>query len=316
MVAVAGTAKSRKGVFDIGSKSFLIGQGGCHLNLPKASIPAKAVRIRAAAGGFDFEGVDGFSVPIGSMSIVSGRIEPGGSVKFQLDPYEIQLEVSATPGRAISDLEAVAPSISPVASPAQASQPAQPVPAPHPRGAGAPPTPAWSAGLTPPPPAGGPGLPAQDLRVQLQELAIDVRPDQRAFGDQAAEVQEALDADMTITDLGAQGFQAMRFGNPLAGLDLSLVRADGPAQGQVFKITQSPLVVGRSGGDMIIKDRRVSSKHAQLDVAGPRVYTLKDLASTNGTTVNDRPISVGHLQDGDVVSFGGVTFDFHAKKTQ
>ena len=89
---------------------------------------------------------------------------------------------------------------------------------------------------------------------------------------------------MTITDLGAQGFQAMRFGNPLDGLDLSLVRADGPQQGQVFKITKSPLIVGRAGGDMIIKDRRVSSKHAQLDVAGFRVLRADVPAANRSAT--------------------------------
>lgn len=152
-----------------------------------------------------------------------------------------------------------------------------------------------------------------DLRQQVQEVAVDVRPDQAGFNDYQA-VQEALDGDATITDLGAQGFQAMRVGNVLAGLDLSLVRQEGPMHGQAFKITKSPVVIGRKEGDMIVHDGRVSSKHAQLDIAGPRIYTLKDLASTNGTTVNDRPISVGHLQDGDVVSFGGVKFEFRAKK--
>ena len=126
-------------------------------------------------------------------------------------------------------------------------------------------------------------------------------------------MQAALDGDATITDLGAQGFQASRVGNPLDGLELSLVRAEGPTQGQAFSIIKSPLVIGRKEGDMIVHDGRVSSKHAQLDIAGPRIYTLKDLASTNGTTVNDKPISVGHLGDGDVVGFGGVKFEFRAK---
>ena len=126
-------------------------------------------------------------------------------------------------------------------------------------------------------------------------------------------MQEALDGDATITDLGARGFQASRVGNPLEGLEVRLIRADGPAKGQAFSVLKSPVLIGRKEGDMIIHDGRVSSKHAQLDVAGPRIYTLKDLASTNGTTVNDRPISVGHLQDGDVVSFGGVQFEFRAR---
>ena len=331
VITVPGTDLHRKGVFDLGSKSFLIGHKGCHVNLPKASIPPRAVRIRAAPEGFRFEGVDGFRVPIGSLSIDSGQIERQGSVNLKLDPYEIRLETSSTPGRPIADLEPAGGSSQPSplhgaaqpAVPPEAPQPEAPRPMPSsapqavPAAPGPPPLPA-GLGLPRQPQylQGGGPAPAADLRQQVQELAIEVREDQQAFDDQYNAVQEALDGDMTITDLGAQGFQASRFGNPLDGLEVSLVRADGPSQGQSFRITKSPLMIGRREGGMIINDRRVSSKHAQLDIAGARIYTLKDLASTNGTQINDRPISVGHLQDGDVISFGGVTFEFKAKQVK
>jgi FHA domain len=296
-VAVVTPGKEVKAVFDLGEKSFLIGKAHCHLNLKQAQVPDKAIRIRSQGEGFQFEGVDGFQIPIGSMSVGSGQLEPGGSLSFKLEPYEIRLEISATPGRPIADLEKA--TAAPVAPPPAPPRPASPPP-PRP--------PAISPPM-PPRPAGR----AVDLRQQVQELAVEVRPDQRAFNDYQA-VQEALDGDATITDLGAQGFQAMRFGNVLAGLELSLVRQEGPLHGQAFRITKSPVVIGRKDGDMIVHDGRVSSKHAQLDIGGPRIYTLKDLASTNGTTINDRPVSVGHLQDGDVVSFGGVKFEFRARK--
>ncbi len=308
-VTVVTPGKEAKAIFDLGSKSLFIGQKRCHLNLKQAPIPERAIRIRSEGAGFRFEGIAGFQIPIGSMSIGSGQIDPGGRVGFKLGSYEIRLEVSATPGRPIADLEEAstpAPAPAPPAQPPPVARqppvasPFQPPPAPRP--AMAPPM--------PPPPTGM----AADLRQQVQELAFDVRPDQLAFAEQQDSLQEALDGDATITDLGAKGFQASRFGNPLAGLDLSLIRLEGPMHGQAFKITKSPVVVGRKDGDMIVHDGRVSSKHAQLDVAGPRIYTLKDLASTNGTTVNDRPISVGHLEDGDVISFGGVKFEFHAKQ--
>ncbi len=296
--------KDVKAVFDLASKSFLIGRQRCHLNLKQAAIPDRAIRVRPQGRGFHFEGISGFAIPIGSISIDSGQIEPGGSIRFHLEPFEVLLETSTTPGRPIADLEK------------GTAQPAAPAVAPTPPAAPPPiqpPAPPAAPQAVPPQMAGAPAAP--DLRQQVQDFAIEVRPDQRAFAEQQEALQEALDGDATITDLGAQGFQASRFGNPLAGLDLSLVRVEGPTRGQAFKITKSPVVVGRKEGDMIVHDGRVSSKHAQLDVAGPRIYTLKDLASTNGTTVNDRPISVGHLQDGDVISFGGVKFEFRAKMT-
>ena len=286
-VAVSGPDGERKGVFELGEKSFLIGTAGCHLNLPRAPIPPRAIRLRRVEPGFDFEGLGGFAVPIGAVSVRSGRIDPGTKLDLRLGPYAVRLEPSATPGRPIADLETAA------APPARPPSPPPPPAAPVP---------------DPPPPV--------DLRGQIQELAVEVRPDQPAFGEERRSEVEA-DLDQTITDLGARGFQSLRAAgeDPFAGLELALVRAEGADKGRRFRITRTPLLVGRTEGDLILRDRRVSSKHAQLDVAGPRVYTLKDLASTNGTTVNDRPISVGHLRDGDLVSFGGVKFEFIAKQT-
>ncbi len=288
-VVVTGPDADLKGVFELGAKSFLIGRSGCHLNLPLAPIPDRAIRLRRAEHAFSFAGLGGYAVPIGAVAVHSGQIDPGTQVQLVLGPYRVQLEPSATPGSPIADLE-------PSVAPPPAALPAVPTP---------PPT---SPALPPP---------VADLRRQVQELAVEVRPDQPAFGAEAA----ADDLDQTVTDLGARGFQAMRFGpdspsgrDPLHGLELELVRVEGAAKGQRFRITKTPLLIGRSEGDLVLRDRRVSSKHAQLEVAGPDVYTLKDLASTNGTTVNDRPISVGHLRDRDIVSFGGVEFEFHARK--
>jgi hypothetical protein len=296
-VVVTGPGTDLKGVFDLGSKSFLIGQSGCHLNLPRAPIPDKAIRIRAEQDGFLFEGLDAFPIPVGGMSVLSGQIRPGGVVHFELAPYRLELETSATPGSPIADLDKSVPAPQAASPPPAASlKPAAPV---LPR---LPNMPRYTTDSGP----------AVDLRQQVQELAADIRSDDPDFADKVEELE--ADLDQTVTDLGARGFQSSRFGGLLEGLELALVRADGPSKGKRFNVTKTPLLIGRSGGDMVIADRRVSSKHAQLDIAGPRVYTLKDLASTNGTTVNDRPISVGHLQDGDVVSFGGVTFEFIAKK--
>ncbi len=291
-VAVKGPGVDMASVFELGGKSFLIGRSRCHLNLPRASMPPRAIRIRTAAGGFTFEGLEGFAISIGAMSVLSGQIQPGGDVRLKLDPYDVLLEPSATPGTPIADLDQA------TAAPAT-PQPATPQPA------------------APQPAAPRPILQgAGDLRQQVQEIAVDVRPDQQAFGAPTEDLQELMDGDATITDLGATGYQAMQFGsdNPLHGLEVALVRADGPTQGQRYRITKPSTLIGRTEGDMVVKDRRVSSKHAQLDVAGARVYTLKDLASTNGTTINARPISVGHLGDGDIVGFGGVEFEFQAKK--
>lgn len=289
-VMVSGPETDLRAVHELGGSAFLIGRQGCHVNLPRAAIPDRAIRIRASQRGFVFEGIGGFAIPLGAVSVPSGTIEPGGAVHLSLGPYLLGLETSATPGSPIPDLEA-------------APKPAAPAPA------------------TPPPPrlrerptlqASGPKVDVRDL---LQDFALEAGPGGRPFEERGrpAPAPAEFDGDMTITDMSARGFLATRAGDPLQHLDLQLVRTEGPAAGRSFQIAKTPLVIGRAEGDLIIQDRRVSGKHAQIDVTGPEMYALKDLASTNGTTINGRPISVASLKNGDVVSFGGVDFRFVAR---
>ena len=101
--------------------------------------------------------------------------------------------------------------------------------------------------------------------------------------------------------------------NPLEGFDIGFGCLEGPNKGKGYRITKTPTLIGRTTGDLIIPDGRVSGKHAQLDILGPGKYSLKDLSSTNGTMVNDHPISTARLENGDVVSFGGIKYRFVAR---
>jgi hypothetical protein len=297
---VSGPETDLRAVYELGGSAFLIGRQGCHVNLSRAAIPERAIRIRSSQRGFVFEGIAGFQVPLGAGSVPAGTIEPGGGgVALALGPYLLGLETSATPGSPIPDLEG-APAAFDLVLPEERPAPAAPAPAP------------------PPPPrirerptlqAAGPKVDVRDL---LQDFALDTGPGGRPFEERgrSAPAPAEFDGDMTITDMSARGFMATRQGDPLKDLDLQLVRTDGPAAGRSFQVTKTPLVIGRAEGDLIIQDRRVSGKHAQLDVTGPEMYALKDLASTNGTTINGRPISIATLKNGDVIGFGGVDFRF------
>lgn len=117
----------------------------------------------------------------------------------------------------------------------------------------------------------------------------------------------------TIRDLMAPGFAAQSFRDPLQGLLVGFVGQEGAFRGKSYRVTKGSVIIGRTTGDMLVPDGRVSSKHAQFDVMGLDQYSLKDLASTNGTTVNGRPISTTQLRMGDLVGFGGVTFQFVVK---
>jgi hypothetical protein len=73
------------------------------------------------------------------------------------------------------------------------------------------------------------------------------------------------------------------------------------------------LSVGRQiDNDIVIEDKRVSRHHAQLRFEH-NSYVLYDLASANGTLVNDAAIEQVVLHDGDRISFGGVEVSFQRK---
>lgn len=69
-------------------------------------------------------------------------------------------------------------------------------------------------------------------------------------------------------------------------------------------------VVGRSpNADVRLPDLAVSRQHAKITHQGNR-FTIEDLESASGTTVNDHFVTVSHLQPGDEVAIGGFRFRF------
>lgn len=88
----------------------------------------------------------------------------------------------------------------------------------------------------------------------------------------------------------------------------SLERRDGPA----VALGPDPVLIGRDPqNDVVLDDRRVSRKHAEIRLRLGR-YTLYDLQSTNGTYVNGRRVAEKVLDDGDRVSVGGLEIVFHS----
>ena len=72
------------------------------------------------------------------------------------------------------------------------------------------------------------------------------------------------------------------------------------------------LLIGRDPqNDVVLDDRRVSRKHAEIRLRLGR-YTLYDLQSTNGTYVNGRRVAEKVLDDGDKISVGGLELVFRS----
>lgn len=63
-------------------------------------------------------------------------------------------------------------------------------------------------------------------------------------------------------------------------------------------------VIGRVGScDLVIQDSKASRRHARIVVAGG-VAEVEDLASSNGTRLNDKPVTRRMLRDGDRIQIG------------
>jgi predicted Zn finger-like uncharacterized protein len=98
---------------------------------------------------------------------------------------------------------------------------------------------------------------------------------------QAVAPPAAVDAGVTLG-----GADAHRMGLIQLPKDkrFSLAVIQGAATGQIFPISKTRTVVGRSGSDINLDDPEASRQHAALEIVGD-VAILRDLGSTNGTWI-------------------------------
>lgn len=97
--------------------------------------------------------------------------------------------------------------------------------------------------------------------------------------------------------------------NQLMAEQLSGRREDKTAQPAGPRLTLSAF---DRGPDVILADDAVSRAHAML-FFDPNGVGIIDLASTNGTFVNTKRVSLTMLQDGDVVCLGGSEMSIHVR---
>ena len=87
--------------------------------------------------------------------------------------------------------------------------------------------------------------------------------------------------------------------------------------GQAFPLRPGANIVGREGADILLPDKTVSRRHAQIVLAADgRSATLEDLGSTNGTRLagNAEPLAPGQarpVSGGAVLQFGSVETRLH-----
>ncbi len=90
----------------------------------------------------------------------------------------------------------------------------------------------------------------------------------------------------------------------------------GPSRGKRTAFRKEKILIGRANADLVIQDADVSRRHAVLELSEGNQVVLRDLASANGTFVNDRKISNCVLVDQDRIEVGETEIMFHGVKLE
>jgi predicted Zn finger-like uncharacterized protein len=90
---------------------------------------------------------------------------------------------------------------------------------------------------------------------------------------------------------------------------VALAVIEGPARGQVFRLSKARNVLGRSGADVVLYDPEVSRKHCVIELHGSTA-TLIDLGTTNGTFVAGKSIKTYKLENLSKFRIGATTLLF------
>lgn len=90
-----------------------------------------------------------------------------------------------------------------------------------------------------------------------------------------------------------------------------LVLRNGPRSGQQFGLKRGRNTIGRnpSQADIVLEDDTVSGEHARIQLEEGQFY-IYDLASTNGTFVNNHHIQKEMLMDNDIIRLGNAEMIF------
>ncbi len=91
----------------------------------------------------------------------------------------------------------------------------------------------------------------------------------------------------------------------MAGIPRLIVLSE-QFRGKTIELVDDVYTCGRAEANQIfLKDPTVSSKHCEFVKKGG-TYVLRDLNSTNGTRVNNIPVTEQELQNSDIVQVGGI----------
>ncbi len=97
---------------------------------------------------------------------------------------------------------------------------------------------------------------------------------------------------------------------------VTIVIVEGPSAGTEFEIDRESVVLGRGPDvDLCFDDSAMSREHATLELTGDG-FRLRDLASSNGVTVNGAPTLACDLKHSDRFQLGEHVFQYVLEEIQ
>jgi pSer/pThr/pTyr-binding forkhead associated (FHA) protein len=90
---------------------------------------------------------------------------------------------------------------------------------------------------------------------------------------------------------------------------VSLLATEGPFKGESFPIAKPRVMIGRTEGDIVIGDPKVSRNHCVVEVHGSYAL-LVDLDSANGTFIDGKKTATAELRHLTEFRIGGTTLMF------
>ena len=93
-----------------------------------------------------------------------------------------------------------------------------------------------------------------------------------------------------------------------------LVVRNGDQTGEDFRLLSGKNVIGKgTGAAIVIRDPYLSENHASVDWRKDKGYTVRDLGSKHGTSVNGEGVSnERRIADGDLLQMGRTELRFRA----
>jgi type III secretion system (T3SS) inner membrane Yop/YscD-like protein len=87
------------------------------------------------------------------------------------------------------------------------------------------------------------------------------------------------------------------------GKTISVKVLEGEDKGTIYPVVKPRVTLGRSNSDIIVNDPLSSRIHCAIEFSEDCVL-LRDLGSTNGTLVDDRPVHMAEIADGSTFQIG------------